>query len=382
MPRPSRPSLARSLGLLALTASLVGGSCRGHADPASVRAAGRAEEASPSPRPVTLTPIVAPRDVDPWQWALAVAEVEERRGGGTLDVPDELRHYDDRRRFLALQMAATREAQLELPHDLAHLAQMARRGEMVEIPRLDRDHILYEVGEDAREDPLAHYDVDEGRDVPLFATEEAYRAEEARLAAAAAGKGKAAEKARADRERLARHYGRPEVAARLFAEHQAVTGLASDFGGARYDLSDPRERGDFQARLLSFLRPEASDVLAALARSYRERFGRRLPVTSLVRTERYQRRLGRVNPNATDVEIPPHTTGVAFDISYKFMSPTEQNHVMREVADLEASGRVEALRERRNHIHVYVYADGRRPPETLVASFLDEVDEARGGRGR
>src|SRR5262245_44182610 len=43
----------------------------------------------------------------------AVARVEEKRGGSeTLDVPEELRHYDDRRRFLAVQVAASREDNL------------------------------------------------------------------------------------------------------------------------------------------------------------------------------------------------------------------------------------------------------------------------------
>ena len=76
-------------------------------------------------------------------------------------------------------------------------------------------------------------------------------------------------------------------------------------------------------------------------------------MSSLVRTERYQRRLSRVNRNATKVEIPPHATGMAFDISYKFMAADEQNFIMDHVARLEAEGRVEALRENRNAIHVY-----------------------------
>ena len=101
-------------------------------------------------------------------------------------------------------------------------------------------------------------------------------------------------------------------------------------------------------------------------------------MTSLVRTERYQRRLGRVNANATRVEIPPHTTGCAFDISYRYMAADEQQFLLDRIAQLEDEGRVEALKERRNHIHVFVFQNGRRPPEALVSQFLDEVDASHG----
>jgi hypothetical protein len=73
--------------------------------------------------------------------------------------------------------------------------------------------------------------------------------------------------------------------------------------------------------------------------------------------------------------MPPHTTGMAFDVSYKFMAPDEQNFLMEEVARLKGGGRVEAVRERRNHFHIYVLADGP-PPEALIASFFDEVEAA------
>ena len=116
-------------------------------------------------------------------------------------------------------------------------------------------------------------------------------------------------------------------------------------------------------------------MILDLAREYHQRFGRLLPVTSLVRTERYQRRLGRVNANATRVEIPPHTTGCAFDISYRYMAADEQQFLLDRIAQLEDEGKVEALRERRNHIHVFVFQDGRRPPEELVAAV-----PGRGGR--
>jgi hypothetical protein len=70
---------------------------------------------------------------------------------------------------------------------------------------------------------------------------------------------------------------------------------------------------------------------------------------------------------------------MAFDISYKFMAADEQNFLMEHAARLEAAGRVEALRENRNAIHIYTFADGQRPAEPLVAGFLSDVEDAHPG---
>jgi len=328
---------------------------------------------APSPTPVILASAPAP---EPGTWEAAIAQVEEVRGSaGRVLVPDELKHYEDHRRFLAVQMADSQERSYRLPDGEADLAEMIQRGDVVEMPPLGDDYLLYDQGTDATDDPLVHYDPDSGKDVALFPSLEAYQAEDARLAQAAKGTGKPAAKARETRELLASFYEDPERREALFREHQAVTALARNFGGASYDLHDPADRRRFQIRLLSFIRPQARPVLLEIARGYHQRFGRLLPVTSMIRTQRYQKRLGRVNRNATPVELAPHTTGMAFDVSYKFMAPDEQNFLMEEVARLKDAGRVEALRERRNHFHIYVLADGP-PPEAVIASFFDEVEAA------
>src|SRR5262249_13520346 len=99
----------------------------------------------------------------------------------------------------------------------------------------------------------------------------------------------------------------------LVAERETLEVLARRLGPHPYDLDDPHDRRALRGRLLSFLRPPARDMLSELAARYHERFGRPLPVTSLVRTEAYQRLLGETNPNATRISVPPHTTGLAFD---------------------------------------------------------------------
>jgi hypothetical protein len=163
----------------------------------------------------------------------------------------------------------------------------------------------------------------------------------------------------------------PRGAARLFAEYALLSDLARDFGGRSYDLHDRESAREFQARLLSFLRPPALAVLEELGTAYQAKFERPLPATSLVRTEEYQRLLRESgNPNAADVAPPPHTTGLAFDIYYRFMTAAEQEFVMGEIARLEREGRVEALRELRDHYHVFVFPEGHPPEAKRVDKIL------------
>ena len=59
------------------------------------------------------------------------------------------------------------------------------------------------------------------------------------------------------------------------------------------------------------------------------------------------------------------------------------------MADLERDGRLEALRENRDHFHLFAFAQGRRPPEALIAEALGVVRpgcawpaQGQGSRGR
>jgi hypothetical protein len=80
-----------------------------------------------------------------------------------------------------------------------------------------------------------------------------------------------------------------------------------------------------------------------------------------------------VNPNATLIETPPHSTGLAFDICYRYMTAEEQSYVMAELARLEDEGRIEVLRENRDHYHVFAFIDGARPDETLISESLGKA---------
>ena len=343
--------------------------------PPSTAAPATTAPAEPSP---AASPPTEPYDV-------AHARVQEDRGeamglAARVAVPAELQHYSDRRRFLAIQMADTRQEQLELPQDDGDLAAMLRAGKLVELPRLGEDYILYDIGLDASDNPMAAYDPDAHKDMPLFPSAADLEAERSALADLA--KESPSRRMRSSAETrlktLASYYDDPSKRDVLLKKGSDIADLAANFGGRSYDLKDPAQRGELDARLLSLTRPGARDVILDLAREYHQRFGRLLPISSLVRTERYQRRLGRVNANATHVEFPPHTTGCAFDITYRYMAADEQQFLMDRIAQLERDGKVEALKERRNHIHVFVFPDGQRPPDELVAQFLDEVDASHG----
>jgi len=96
-----------------------------------------------------------------------------------------------------------------------------------------------------------------------------------------------------------------------------------------------------------------------------------------VRPDEYQHMLSKVNPNATMIETPPHSTGLAFDINYKYMTAEEQSAVMNHLARLEDEGRIEVLRENRDHFHVFAFVDGARPSESLISEALGRTSAVK-----
>lgn len=351
-----------------------------------------------------------PRD----PYAEAVSKLEEDRGEptgrkATVEIPPELKQYSEARRFLAIQGAAAAEASVGPPHDFAELAGMIEGGrELVEVPRLGRGFVLYGVGLTAT-GALTHYDAKAKKVVPLYANVEELEAAErglveereqlsnglreievrlkelgrkerearAQLLADAAAKKKELTVISEKEQLLADYYGKPgaktraKIGERLFDEYVIIERLARDFGGRSYELRDPVASKEFQARMLSYVRPSTLALIEELGTIYESKFGRRLPITSLVRTDEYQRLLRESgNPNAADVAPPPHTTGFAFDVYYRYMTAAEQEFVMSEIARLERAGRVEALRELRDHYHVFVFAEGRPPAAESVDKIL------------
>lgn len=344
-------------------------------------------------------------DAHPFQ--TAIQKVEEDRGPETgnkakVNVPAELKLYKDKKRFLAIQVAAWLEQKYEIPHDFAELAVMINRGELTRLAPLGSGYILYGVGIKAN-DELTHYDQKTKQSIPLFSSEVELENELQRLkdslkeldtktrdlknslARAAkqdrsarreinsqiAGARKSAEAAKKRRDLIDSFYKSKEHRQMMINEYAALAELARNFNGKSFDLSDAGSRKEFKINLLSVLRAPAITRLEEIAEAYQQKFDRPLPVTSLTRTKEYQRFLGEAgNPNATRIDVPPHTVGLAFDIYTYYMNAEEQQFLMDEIARLEREGRVEALRENRHHIHVFAFAEGHPPAEALIKESL------------
>ena len=73
------------------------------------------------------------------------------------------------------------------------------------------------------------------------------------------------------------------------------------------------------------------------------------------------------------IDTPPHSTGLAFDIDYRYMSGEEQNFLMAELARLNDEGRIEVIRERAANYHVFAFIDGQRPGDELITASLEEA---------
>lgn len=344
-------------------------------------------------------------------WTEAVQRIKEDRGEPTgkqadVQIPQQVRHYSDTRRFLAIQVAEVREHRFETPKDLVDLARMITRGEMVVLKPVTEDYILFGVGGSASKEPFTRYE--NGKSIGLY-SEAGLRQEYARIDSARAsiekevadlrkelgslGKRERSKrlklqtqitatekKAKAqleDKELLDRYYGKAESRAQLFGDYESLASLAKSLSDRDFNIADSVERRDLKVRMLSSLRPEATKVLKEIAASYREKFGRPLPITSLVRPDEYQLKLSKTNPNATRIETPPHSTGLAFDIYYRFMTAEEQSHVMGHLARLKDEGRIEVLRENRDHYHVFAFVDGERPNESLISASLGRTSSAK-----
>jgi len=176
-----------------------------------------------------------------------------------------------------------------------------------------------------------------------------------------------------DKALLDRFYGTSDSRQKLLREYASLQALAKNFAGRSFDLNNPSDRQVLRVTMLSSLRPAALKILEEVAAAYHGRFNRPLPISSLVRPEQYQRALRRVNRNAVLIDTPPHSTGLAFDIDYRYMSAAEQTFLMAELARLKVAGRIEVIRERSANYHVFAFLHGTRPSDELITDSLDEA---------
>ena len=96
-------------------------------------------------------------------WAEAVEKIKADRGPGSyvaVEIPPELRHYEDRHWFLAAQVAEVGKHNVATCQDFVDLAAMIQRGEMIPLPAVTNTFVLYRVGEKADEKLFSKYSDD------------------------------------------------------------------------------------------------------------------------------------------------------------------------------------------------------------------------------
>ncbi len=345
--------------------------------------------------------------VAPDSWADAVEKIKADRGeaagvNARVETPPELKHYSERHWFLATQVAEVAEHHVDTCQDYMDLAAMIQQGEIVTVPAVTESYVLFGIGQRADEDVFSRYEDDHSIDLynesqlnnaykqldekrasvqtqiaslktqatKLTRRERSKQSElQKQITALQAELNSATE----DKAQLDEFYGPGESRQKLFADYAALQTLARNFAGRSYDINNAVDRQAFKVHMLSSLRPQALKILEEVASAYHRQFARRLPVSSLVRPEQYQRALRRVNRNAVLIDTPPHSTGLAFDIDFRYMSAAEQTFVMNELARLKREGRIEVIRERNANYHVFAFLDGTRPSDELIAASLEEA---------
>jgi hypothetical protein len=349
------------------------------------------------------------RRVDPDLWARNLEKVKEDRGdfGNVgLEIPPEVRHYSERRWFLAAQVAEVKRLNLHPCQDFLDLAAMLERGELVPMPAVTENYILFGVGARVDGGPFTRYVANQSIDlndeaalrdvyVQLETTHAKLQKEISGLRAQLTPlkKGAPAKQEElqeeisareqelksndADKAQLEQYYGQSHGAGEnrpsLLRDYESLQTLTKNFGGRSFNLGDSSDRQTLKVYLLSSLRPQALKVLEEIAKEYHDKFARPLPVSSLIRPEQYQHVLRRVNRYAVLIDTPPHSTGLAFDIDYRYMSGAEQNFLMIKLARMKDDGRIEVLRERGANYHIFAFADGTRPSDELIAASLEEA---------
>jgi hypothetical protein len=349
------------------------------------------------------------RRADPDQWTRSMERVKEDRGetGNVgLEIPPELRHYSDRHWFLATQVAEVKKFNVQRCQDFVDLAAMIERGEVLSVPAVTDTYILFGVG--ARVDGgvftryVANQNIElndeaglrdayarlesahaklqkdiSGLQTQLAALKKGARTKQDELQKEITARQQELKSNDKDKAQLDEYYGQSvgsrESRPKLLRDYDSLQALAKNFGGRSFNLDDSSHREALKIYLLSSLRPQALKILEEIAKEYHDKFDRPLPVSSLIRPEQYQHALRKVNRYAVLIDTPPHSTGLAFDIDYRYMSGAEQNFLMTELARMKDEGRIEVIRERGANYHVFAFIDGTRPSDELITASLEEA---------
>lgn len=286
----------------------------------------------------TIAPAITTTDPDAWIAAMerAKAARDSSLTAAPLIIPPELKHYSERYWFLATQVAEIEKYHVHTCQDFLDLATLIQRGELVEVPAVTDTYVLLGVGQRANDEEFTRFEEkpEPGEEVKPIDP--------------------------ASQQQLARDY-------------ESLQTLAKSFAGRSYDLNAPSDRYELKFNMLRALRPQALKVLEEVAAAYHRQFDFPLPISSLVRPEQYQHSLRRVNRNAVLIDSPPHSTGLAFDIDYRYMTAAEQTFLMAELARIKNEGRIEVIRERNANYHVFAFLHGTRPGDDLITASLEKA---------
>lgn len=160
------------------------------------------------------------------------------------------------------------------------------------------------------------------------------------------------------------------------SEFKIIKTLADDFDGEKYDLNVPADRKQIKLRLLRMIDPAAKSVLDEISLAYFNEFNRPLRINALVRSLEYQIGLNAFNESSFritgDDSLAPHSSGLAFDFSFKYMAGDEQNFIMKMAAEMERKGLVDAMRETGDSevFHIFVYKDGKPPKVNMPVKTI------------
>ncbi len=309
------------------------------------------------------------RGADPDLWTRSMEKVKEDRAETekvALEIPTELRHYEDRHWFLATQVAEVKKFNVQPVQDFVDLAAMISRSEVVPVPAVTDTYILFGVA--ARVDGgvftryVANQNIELNDEAGLRDAYARLESAHANLQKEISGlqtqlaalrKGDSTKQDELEKEITAReqelksndenkaqldqyysqYNGSPQSRPKLLRDYDSLQALAKNFRGRSFNLDDSSDRQALKIYLLSSLRPEGLKILEEVAKRYDDKFDRPLPVSSLVR----------------------------------------QNFLMTELARMKDEGRIEVIRERGANYHVFAFIDGQRPSNELITASLEEA---------
>ena len=133
---------------------------------------------------------------------------------------------------------------------------------------------------------------------------------------------------------------------------------------------------------LHYLRPWSKLFLDRLSNQFRARFGKRLRITSLIRTAEYQKSLEKWNRNAAPAsgkKRSTHLTGASLDISKKGMARAQRQWLRRVLTSLKRKGYLFAVEEfQQPNFHIMVH---RNYPEYVKQIVTRQKSRKKKSRG-